>query len=50
MDTNASIPTAATFAVSPFAQVESNEQLVKLWLHGKSADTCDAYCRDINLF
>jgi hypothetical protein len=48
MDTNTSV--AITFAVSPLAQVENNEQLVELWLHGKSADTCDAYRRDINLF
>jgi hypothetical protein len=50
MDTNTAVPITVTFATSPLAQVESNQQLVELWLHGKSADTCNAYCRDIDLF
>jgi hypothetical protein len=50
MDTTVSAPIAITFAVSPLAEVESNQQLVELWLHGKSADTCNAYRRDIHLF
>jgi hypothetical protein len=50
MDTTVSAPIAPTFAVSPLAEVESNQQLVELWLHGKSADTCNAYRRDIHLF
>jgi hypothetical protein len=50
MDTTVSAPIVPTFAISPLAEVNSNQQLVELWLHGKSDDTCHAYRRDIHLF
>jgi hypothetical protein len=50
MNISVPLPVEVAFSTSPLAQVESNEQLVELWLHGKSTDTCDAYRRDISLF
>jgi integrase/recombinase XerD len=34
----------------PFAIAETNEDLIELWLYGKSSNTCDGYRRDIRLF
>ncbi len=34
----------------PFAIAETNEELIELWLYGKSPNTCDGYRRDIRLF
>jgi integrase/recombinase XerD len=36
--------------VIPFHQAESDEQLIRLWLHGRSAHTQRAYQFDIKLF
>jgi hypothetical protein len=40
----------ATFTPSLFAKVETNQQLIDLWLYAKSPHTIDAYQRDINFF
>ena len=32
------------------AHAETNEELIELWLFGKSPNTCDAYRRDLNFF
>ena len=36
--------------ITPFAIAETTEDLIELWLHGKSPNTCDAYRRDIRHF
>lgn len=36
--------------MQPFVIAETNEDLIALWLHGKSPNTCDGYRRDIRLF
>ena len=37
-------------AVAPVSQADDDEHLVALWLHGKSANTRDAYDRDVRAF
>ena len=37
-------------AVAPVSQADDDEHLVALWLHGKSANTRDAYHRDVRAF
>lgn len=36
--------------IQAFATVTNDTELIQLWLHGKSANTCDAYRRDIKYF
>ena len=39
-----------TVAPQPFVKAQTNEDLIALWLHGKSPNTCDSYRRDIQYF
>jgi integrase/recombinase XerD len=39
-----------TALLPPFVIAETNQDLIALWLHGKSPNTCDGYRRDIRLF
>lgn len=48
-DTALSVPRPVTRA-GPTAQADDDQHLVRLWLHGKSANTRDAYERDLRAF
>jgi integrase/recombinase XerD len=39
--------TSMTHGLQPFVIAHTNEDLIQLWLHGKSLNTCDGYKRDI---
>lgn len=38
------------FDLQPMVVVQNNQDLIELWLHGKSKNTCDGYRRDIKYF
>ncbi|MEX0272257.1 tyrosine-type recombinase/integrase [Leptolyngbyaceae cyanobacterium UHCC 1019] len=38
------------FDLQPMVIVQNNQDLIELWLHGKSKNTCDGYRRDIKYF
>ena len=38
------------FDLQPMVVVQNNQDLIVLWLHGKSKNTCDGYYRDIKYF
>ncbi|WP_199336473.1 hypothetical protein [Oscillatoria sp. FACHB-1407] len=39
-----------SFMPSALAEVQTNEELIELWLYGKSPHTVNAYLRDIKIF
>jgi hypothetical protein len=41
---------STSFTLSPLADVQTNEELIELWLYGKSPYTIDAYLRDVKIF